>query len=81
MIRSRRRWADGKLTSRSPLERTPGRTEMDSPLLDLNYGLPSLQLKAEFPIKIVHEDSRGTAAGAGDLLLGVKWRFLNNQDS
>jgi len=63
------------------LERTPGKTEMDSPLLDLNYGLPSLQLKAEFPIKIVHEDSRHTAAGAGDLLLGVKWRFLNNEDS
>jgi hypothetical protein len=29
----------------------------------------------------VHEDSSGTAAGAGDLLLGVKWRFLNNEQS
>jgi hypothetical protein len=62
------------------LERSPGRTEMDAPLLDLNYGLPSVQLKAEFPIKVVHEDSNGTAAGAGDLLVGVKWRFLNNED-
>jgi hypothetical protein len=63
------------------LERTPGKTEMDAPLFDLNYGLPSVQLKVEFPIKIVHEDGEGTAAGAGDLLLGVKWRFLNNEQS
>ena len=48
------------------LERTPGKTEMDAPLFDFNYGLPDVQLKLEFPIKIVHEDSRGTAAGAGD---------------
>jgi len=54
---------------------------MDAPLFDFNYGLPDVQLKAEFPIKIVHEDAEGTAAGAGDLLLGVKWRFLNNEQS
>ncbi len=63
------------------LERTPGSTEMDAPLFDFNYGLPDVQLKFEFPIKIVHEDSDGTTAGAGDLLLGVKWRFLNNDQS
>jgi Putative MetA-pathway of phenol degradation len=63
------------------LERTPGKTEMDAPLFDFNYGLPDVQLKLEFPIKIVHEDTDGTAAGAGDLLLGVKWRFLNNEQS
>jgi outer membrane putative beta-barrel porin/alpha-amylase len=61
------------------LERTPGTTDMDAPLFDLNYGLPDIQLKLEVPIKIVHEDSAGTAAGAGDLVLGVKWRFLNNE--
>jgi hypothetical protein len=60
------------------LERTPGTTDMDAPLLDLNYGLPDIQLKLEFPIKVVREDGSDTAAGAGDLLLGVKWRFLNN---
>ena len=63
------------------LERTPGKTEMDAPLFDINYGLPDVQLKAEFPIKIVHEDSNGTASGAGDMLLGVKWRFFNNEKS
>ncbi len=63
------------------LERTPGSTEMDAPLFDLNYGLPDIQLKLEFPIEIAHEDSNGTAAGLGDMLLGVKWRFFNNEKS
>jgi hypothetical protein len=63
------------------LERTAGNTEMNAPLFDFNYGLPNVQLKLEFPVAIVHEDSSGTAAGAGDLLLGVKWRFLNNEQS
>lgn len=63
------------------LERTPGKTEMDAPLFDFNYGLPDVQLKLEFPVKIMHEDRDGTAAGAGDLLLGVKWRFLNDEQS
>ncbi len=63
------------------LERTPGKTEMDAPLFDFNYGLPNVQLKLEFPVKIVHEDGDSTVSGAGDLLLGVKWRFLNNEPS
>ena len=63
------------------VERTPGKTEMDAPLFDLNYGLPNIQLKLEIPVRIVHEDNDGTAAGAGDLLLGVKWRFFNNEKS
>jgi Putative MetA-pathway of phenol degradation len=62
-------------------ERTPGKTEMDAPLFDLNYGLPNIQLKLEIPVAIVHNDNDGTATGAGDLLLGVKWRFLNNERS
>ena len=63
------------------VERTFGKTEMDAPLFDLNYGLPDIQLKLEVPIKIVHEDSDGTTAGAGDLLIGVKWRFFNSEKS
>jgi hypothetical protein len=63
------------------LERTPGTTDMDAPLFDLNYGLPDVQLKLEFPISMVREDGNRTAAGAGDLLLGVKWRFHNNEES
>jgi hypothetical protein len=63
------------------LERAPGSTEIDAPLFDFNYGLPNIQLKLEIPVRIVHEDNDGTAAGAGDLLLGVKWRFFNNEKS
>jgi hypothetical protein len=63
------------------LEHASGETEMDAPLFDLNYGLPDIQLKLEIPIKIVHEDGNDAAAGAGDALIGVKWRFLNDQRS
>jgi hypothetical protein len=63
------------------LERTPGKTEMDAPLFDFNYGLPNIQLKLEFPIEVIRDDSSGTVAGIGDLLLGVKWRFFNNEKS
>src|SRR5437870_133807 len=41
------------------LERTPGKTEMDAPLFDLNYGLPNVQLKLEIPIAIAHNDGDG----------------------
>src|SRR5436305_5462772 len=61
------------------LERTPGKTEMDSPLFDLNYGLPNVQLKLEIPISALHDDGDGTRAGGGDLLVGVKWRFLTQE--
>jgi Putative MetA-pathway of phenol degradation len=63
------------------IERTPGETEMDAPLFDLNYGLPNIQLKLEIPVRIVHRNEDGTAAGPGDLLLGVKWRFFNNEQA
>jgi len=63
------------------LERTPGTTDMNAPLFDLNYGLPGIQLKLAVPVKIVHEDSSGTVAGIGDMLIGVKWRFFNSKKS
>ena len=46
--------------------------------LDLNYGAaPGVQLTATLPIDIVDEGS--TRAGAGDLELGVKYRFLHDE--
>jgi len=63
------------------IERTPGETDMNTPLFDLNYGLPNIQLKLEIPVEIIHDDADGTVGGAGDLVLGVKWRFLNNERS
>ena len=62
------------------IERMPGETDMNTPLFDLNYGLPNIQLKLEIPVEIIH-DGDGTASGPGDLILGVKWRFLNNERS
>ena len=63
------------------IERMPGETDMNAPLFDLNYGLPNIQLKLEIPVEIIHDDGHGTVGGAGDLVLGVKWRFLNNERS
>jgi hypothetical protein len=63
------------------MERTGHATDFDAPLVDLNYGLPNLQLKLEFPLKILEQDKSGTSIGPGDLLLGVKWRFFNDEHS
>jgi hypothetical protein len=55
--------------------------EMNAPLFDLNYGLPNVQLKLEIPVEVVRDDHGGTAAGPSDLLLGVKWRFFEDEKS
>ena len=43
----------GRMGNQRPInsQRTPGTTEMDAPLFDLNYGLPDLQLKLEIPVE------------------------------
>jgi len=46
--------------------------------LDLNYGpVPEVQLTATLPIDF--SDEGGTHAGAGDVELGVKYRFLHDE--
>ena len=46
--------------------------------LDLNYGpLPDVQLTATLPIDFSHDG--GTHLGAGDVELGVKYRFLQDE--
>lgn len=62
------------------IEHTGRGTEMDAPLFDLNYGLPNLQLKLEVPVRIVQQQG-SKAVGLGDLLLGIKWRFLADEKS
>jgi hypothetical protein len=54
-----------------------GSTFMNTPLFDLNYGLPRLQLEFDVPVVVSTDQSR-TTAGLGDLLYGVKWKFLEN---
>ncbi|MBV8585828.1 MAG: transporter, partial [Verrucomicrobia bacterium] len=62
------------------LQRTPGTTDMQTPLFDLNYGLPNIQLEFDVPVAVVQDD-RGKAAGLGDILLGIKWRFFEDKHS
>jgi hypothetical protein len=48
--------------------------------LDLNYGgLPGVQLTATLPVELSHEAGGGTRTGAGDVELGVKYRFLHRE--
>ena len=54
------------------LNRTPGSTQMNAPLLDMNYGLPQLQIEFDIPIAVSSDDRKGTNAGLGDLLYGIK---------
>src|SRR6266446_6214579 len=63
------------------LERSHHELDMDAPLVDLNYGLPNVQLKLEIPVKVVHAGGDGTEAGPGDMLLGVKWRFFQDEQT
>src|SRR5215467_12954666 len=62
------------------VQHTPAGTELDTPLLELDYGLPNLQLKFEIPIRIERTD-QDHAVGFGDPLVGVKWRLLSNEKS
>jgi hypothetical protein len=61
------------------LNRTPGSTQMSAPVLDMNYGLPQLQIEFDIPIAVSSDDRKGTNAGLGDLLYGVKWRFFDDE--
>jgi hypothetical protein len=54
--------------------------EFEAPLLDLNYGVGErIQLKYEVPCVIVDEHRHGVRGGIGNSLVGVKWRFLDEE--
>jgi hypothetical protein len=63
------------------LERAPGSTTMDTPLFDLNFGIPQMELNADIPIEVIHNERGGTAAGLSDIIFAVKWRFFGNENS
>jgi len=49
------------------------------PLVDANYGWGErVQLKLELPLVVV-SDGDGTRGGVGNPLLGLKWRFLDEE--
>lgn len=53
-------------------------TTFEAPLLDINYGLgDAIQLKFELPWVVFDENGGGSRSGLGNSLLGIKWRFLD----
>jgi hypothetical protein len=62
-------------------ERSLGETTLDTPLLDMNYGVGErIQLKYEVPWLVVQQPSDASRSGLGDSLAGVKWRFYDMGD-
>ncbi len=60
------------------LDKTKTDAAIETPLLDLNYGVgENIQLKYEVPLLIQHEQGIGTQSGLGNSLVGVKWRFID----
>lgn len=50
----------------------------ESPILDINYGLGErIQLKYEVPRLVLDEHGERTKNGLGSSLIGVKWRFFD----
>jgi hypothetical protein len=50
--------------------------------LDLNYGATKgVQLTATLPASVSHDTASGWRGGSGDVELGVKYRFLNDEKS
>lgn len=49
--------------------------------LDINYGaVEDIQLTATVPLSYSHAQDEGWDAGAGDLELGVKYRFIHDEE-
>jgi hypothetical protein len=49
---------------------------------DLNYGpVKGVQLTATLPLSFSHEPGSGWQSGTGDVELGVKYRFINDEHS
>jgi hypothetical protein len=63
------------------IERTREAFFMETPLFDINYGLvDNDQWKIEFQVLYLDSDENGSHWGMGDLLVGWKYRFLEEKD-
>jgi len=61
-------------------EHRPDETGQELPLLDINYGWGEhVQLKVEGAWLLLAEDGQAQRAGMSDLLVGVKWRFADEE--
>lgn len=53
-------------------------TQYQSPLIDINYGLgDNMKLQAQIPLLVLDDRLVGTRAGLGEVFLGFKYRFLD----
>jgi len=60
------------------LEKPRGESLYEAPLIDFNYGVGErMQVKFEIPWLVENATSEETQTGSGNLLLGFKWRFLD----
>jgi len=61
---------------------TSGRWEIAAPDVDINYGWGEhIQLKLDVPWNFVHETDQRWKSGLGAANVGVKWRFVDIEDS
>jgi hypothetical protein len=64
------------------VEKFKHETLYEAPLLDFNYGVGErIQLKIELPWLLKHETPGPDASGLGNILLGFKYRFLDQDPS
>jgi hypothetical protein len=62
--------------------RTSGRWEIAAPDADINYGWGEhIGLKLEIPWTFVRETDQGWKSGLGAGSVGIKWRFVDIEDS
>lgn len=62
--------------------RTSGASTYQIPLVDANFGVGDrVQLKFEMPWLFQEEKTGTSRSGAGDALVGVKWRFYDAGDN
>jgi hypothetical protein len=66
----------------SMLVTTEQQAEVQAPLLDINYGVGDrIQLKYQVPYLFDRDAGSLYRGGPGNSLLGVKWRFFQQQDT
>lgn len=52
-----------------------------APLLDISYGLtPNTQVGVSLPYVFVSPDNESSSSDFGNLAIGYKWRFINNDE-
>ena len=74
-------WHGFEINNALTLEQTGHDRAIQMPLLDINYGYkPNVQLKVELPYLYVSSEGEKQQRGLGDTLVGVKWRFYEQDE-